>query len=47
MAKDKKKNAEEEVIEEKEVVAEPSKEEELQKQLTALRNRLPFAQNFC
>ena len=40
MAKDKKKNAEEEVIEEKEVVAEPSKEEELQKQLDEKNDQL-------
>ena len=40
MAKDKKKNAEEEVIEEKEIVAEPSKEEELQKQLDEKNDQL-------
>ncbi|MBP3447062.1 MAG: nucleotide exchange factor GrpE [Clostridia bacterium] len=40
MAKDKKKNAEEEVIEEKEAVAEPSKEEELQKQLDEKNDQL-------
>lgn len=40
MAKDKKKNVEEEVIEEKEVVAEPSKEEELLKQLDEKNDRL-------
>ncbi|MBQ3128826.1 MAG: nucleotide exchange factor GrpE [Clostridia bacterium] len=40
LAKDKKKNAEEEVIEEKEVVAEPSKEEELQKQLDEKNDQL-------
>ena len=40
LAKDKKKNAEEEVIEEKEVAAEPSKEEELQKQLDEKNDQL-------
>lgn len=40
LAKDKKKNAEEEVIEEKEAVAEPSKEEELQKQLDEKNDQL-------
>lgn len=40
LAKDKKKNAEEEVIEEKEAVAEPSKEEELQKQIDEKNDQL-------
>lgn len=40
LAKDKKKNAEEEVNEEKEAVAEPSKEEELQKQLDEKNDQL-------
>ena len=40
MAKEKKNNAEEEIIEETEVVAEPSKEEELQKQLDEKNDQL-------
>ena len=40
LAKEKKNNAEEEIIEETEVVAEPSKEEELQKQLDEKNDQL-------